>query len=81
VDNPTEQAHYDAGVRAVAKVMNRHVAGLVRARREFTLEGTVLLTASASQARDVPREVSDQIERLHRDIRDNGPRRASPACG
>ena len=68
--SPVEEAHYHAGVRAVAKVMDRHLGALFSLRERLNLDDTDLLSATDSGKRDVPREVVDEVDRLRRDMRE-----------
>jgi hypothetical protein len=68
--SPVEQAHHHAGVRAVAKVMDRHVDTMLGIRERFNLEDTDLLTTNNGGSVKAPREVSDEVERLQQDMRE-----------
>jgi hypothetical protein len=68
--SPIEQAHHHAGVRAVARVMDRHINAVLNLRERLRLDDTDLLTASDGRSSNVPREVSDEVARLQRDMRD-----------
>lgn len=68
--SPVEEAHYHAGVRAIAKVMDRHLDALLSLRERLNLDDTDLLSATGSSKRDVPREVVGEVDRLRRDMRE-----------
>jgi hypothetical protein len=62
--SPIEQAHHHAGVRAVARIMDRHINTVLNLRERLRLDDTDLLTASDGRSSNVPREVSDEVARL-----------------
>lgn len=68
--SPVEQAHHHAGVRAVAKVMDRHIDKALDIRERLHLDDTDLLSTSDGRSRSVPREVHDEVQRLQQDMRE-----------
>jgi hypothetical protein len=68
--NPVEQAHHHAGVRVVAKVMDRHIDKVLAIRERQHLDDTDLLSTGNGKSRDVPREVRDEVQRLQQDMRE-----------
>jgi hypothetical protein len=67
--DPVEDAHRRGGVQAVAQVMDRHMVSVMRVRSGFCLNDTDLLTSDIVST-GVPREESDEVVRLHGDVRD-----------
>jgi hypothetical protein len=66
---PVEVAKRQAGAQAVGRVLDRHMAAVMKARSDYETEDTGLLTTDVG-ASDLPAAVRDEILTLHSDVRD-----------